>query len=180
MKRRIAKILLWTGIVGLILAGAGAVLWVRTFRHYAPREIMRDIRAGLAARARHIREPRARVEAFLEARYGPLTDPANREKVFLDFFDADHIKGLNFIVSHTPADQKQANTQAMAQWIANYRKTMSPEEKAALHARLDSDAGRAMLQHARSQYQLQDVYYQGAQKPVVAELMTTLAALRKP
>ena len=59
---------------------------------------MEDVRAGL--KARNIKEPQARVEAFLEARYGPLTEPANRQRAFLDFFNQDHIKGLNFIVSH--------------------------------------------------------------------------------
>ncbi len=177
MKRRLLRLALWTGLAGLLLAGAGALVWFRTFRHYAPREVMKDIRAGLAAR--HVREPQARVEAFLGARYGPLTDPANRQKAFLDFFDVDHIKGLNFIVNHTPVEQKQANTRAMAQWIAQYRRTMSPQERAALQASLDSEAGRTMLRRATAQYQSQDVYFRGAQKAVVAELMTTLAELRK-
>ncbi len=177
MKRRITSVLWWTGLVALVLVGAGAVLWVRTFRSYPPAALMKDVRAGLAAR--HIREPKARVEAFLEARYGPLTDPANRQKAFLDFFNTDHIKGLNFIVSHTPASQKQANTQAMAEWLAHYRATMSLEERAALRACLNSEPGRAMLRQATAQYQSQDVYFRGAQKPVITELMATLAALRK-
>jgi hypothetical protein len=177
VKRRTTRILLWTGIASLILVGAAVALWFRTFRHYTPKEVMRDVRAGLAAR--HIQDPQARVEAFLEARYGPLTDPANRERAFLDFFNVDHIKGLNFIVSHTPANQKQANTQAMAQWIAGYRNTMSPEERTVLQAHLNTDAGRAMLRQATGQYQAQDVYYRGAQRAVINELMTTLAALRK-
>jgi hypothetical protein len=176
MKRRIAKILLWTGVVALVLVGAGAAAWFRTLRHYPPKAIMNDIRAGLAAR--HIQEPKARVEAFLEARYGPLTDPANRQRAFLDFFNVDHIKGLNFIVTHTPAKQKQANTQAMADWIAQYRATMSREERIALQARLGTFEGQAMLRQATAQYQSQDVYFRGAQKPVITELMTTLAALR--
>ncbi len=177
MKRRLIKFVLWTGVIGLILIGAGALVWRHTFRHYAPREVMKDVRAGLAAR--HVRETRARVEAFLEARYGPLTDPANRQQAFLDFFEVDHIKGLNFIVSHTPANQKQANTRAMAQWIADYRRTMSPQDRAALQARLNSEAGQAMLRRATAHYQSQDVYFRGAQKAVIAELMTTLAELRK-
>jgi hypothetical protein len=179
MKSRTARILLGAGAAGLILAGGGAVLGFRLARHFPRQEIMKDVRAGLATRSRHIEEPGVRVEAFLEARYGPLTDPAVREKVFLDFFDVDHIKGMNFIVGHTPANQKAANTKAMAQWIAHYRETMLPEERAALQARLNSDAGRLMLRQATKQYQSQDVYFQGAQKPVVAELMTTLASLRK-
>jgi hypothetical protein len=177
MKRRIAKLFLWAGLVALVLAGAGVAAWFHTFRHYPPKAVMNDVRAGLAAR--HVQEPRARVEAFLEARYGPLSNPANRQRAFLDFFEVDHIKGLNFIVTHTPAKQKQANTQAMAEWIAHYRATMSLEERAALQARLDSPQGQAMLRQATAQYQSQDVYFRGAQKPVITELMTTLAALRK-
>ena len=178
MKRRITRILLWIGAAALVLVVAGAVLWYRTFGHYPPKEIMKDVRAGLAAR--YVPEPKARVETFLEARYGPLTDPANRQTAFLGFFDVDHINGLTFIVSHTPAPQKQANTQAMADWIANYRATMLPEERAALQSRLNSASGQALLQRATAQYQRQDVYFRAAQKPVIAELMTTLAELRKP
>ena len=178
MKRRTTRILLWTGLAGLILLGAGAALWVHTFRYSTPKEVMKDVRAGL--KAWHIQEPQARVAAFLEARYGPLTDPGNRQRAFLDFFNQDHIKGLSFIVSHTPADQKQANTQAMAQWIASYRNKMLPDERAALQGRLNSEDGRAMLRQATARYQAQDVYFRGAQKPVITELMTTLAALRQP
>jgi hypothetical protein len=178
MRRHITRILLWSGGIGLVLVVAGTVLWFRTFRHYPPKEIINDVRAGLAAR--HVREPKARVETFLEARYGPLTDAANREAAFLGFFDVDHINGLSFIVSHTPAAQKQANTQAMADWIANYRATMLPEERTALQSRLNSASGQVLLQRATAQYQRQDVYFRAAQKPVIAELMTTLAELRKP
>ena len=152
-------------------------MWRRTFRHYAPKEVMKDVRAGLAAR--HIHDPQERIHVFLQARYGPLTEPANRERAFLDFFDVDHIKGLNFIVNHSPPEQKKANTQAMADWIAQYRKSMSPQEKSDLQARLDSAEGRAMLRRATAQYQSQDVYYRGNQQPVIAELMATLTALRR-
>jgi hypothetical protein len=177
MKRRIAKLMLWTALVALALGGVATVAWFRTFRHYAPKAIMNDIRSAMAAR--HIHEPRARVEAFLEARYGPLSDPANRQRAFLDFFDVDHIKGLNFIVTHTPAKQKQANTQAMADWIAHYRTTMTREERTALQVRLDSPDGQAMLRRATAQFRSQDVYFRGNQKPVIGELMATLAAVRK-
>jgi hypothetical protein len=178
MKKRTTRILLWNGLAGLILAGASAALWVHTFHHYTPKEVMEDVRAGM--KAKDIQEPLTRVEVFLEARYGPLTEPANRQRAFLDFFNQDHIKGLNFIVSHTAPSQKQANTQAMAQWIANYRNTMSPDERASLQTRLNTEAGRAMLLQATALYQSQDVYFRGAQRPVITELMTTLAALRQP
>ena len=178
MKRRAKRILWCAALATLVLAGLVTVLWVRTFHHYLPRELMKDIRAGLAAR--DLREPEARVEKFLEARYGPLTDPANRQRAFLDFFDVDHINGLNFIVNHSPPAQKQANTQAMAQWIANYRSAMSLEERTGLQVRLNSDTGQAMLRQATAQFLSQDVYYRGAQKAVVQELMVTLADLRRP
>jgi hypothetical protein len=180
MKKRITKILLGAGVVAFVLVVTGAGLWYRAVHRYGRaemEEIVKDVRAGLAAR--HIRNPQVRVEAFLEARYGPLTDPANREKALLGFFDADHIKALSVIVSHTPARQRQANTQAMANWIAHYRETMTPNEQADLQSRLDSQAGQAMLQHATSQYLSEDVYYRGNQKPVVGELIATLAALKK-
>jgi hypothetical protein len=177
MSKRVARILSWAGVIGLVLMSAGAVLWFWTFRHYTPKELMKDVQAGLAAR--NVREPAERIGTFLEARYGPLTDAANRERAFLGFFEVDHINGLRFIVAHTPAGQKQANTQAMADWIAHYRAAMTPEERATLAEHLNSESGRAMLQRATAQYQSQDVYFRAAQKPVIAELMTTLAALRK-
>lgn len=179
MQRLRKKIFLWIGVAGIIIAVIGTVFWVRFTRHYGSagiKDIAKDIRAGLAAR--HVQNPEARVRAFLAARYGPLTDPTNRERAFLGFFNINHIKGLHFIVEHTPAKQKQANTQAMAEWIANYRATMSPAERAYLQTRLDSAAGRAMLRQATAQYSSQDAYFRGNQKPVVAELMKTLASLK--
>ncbi len=178
MKRRAVKIFVWLGLGLLVLCGLATVFWLRTFHHYQPKELIKDIHAGLAAR--QVREPDARIEAFLQARYGPLTDPVNRQKAFLDFFNVDHIKGLNFIVEHTPRNQKQANTQAMAQWIASYRSAMSQEERSALRARINSGTGQALLRQATAQFQSQDVYYRAAQQAVVRELMMTLADLRKP
>src|ERR1017187_8611821 len=136
MKKRTTIIIVVASVVGVALIAAGSALWVRTFHHYSPREFLKDVRAGLAAR--NIQQPKARVEAFLTARYGPLTDPANRQRAFLDLFNVDHTKALDFIASHSPADQKQADTQAMAEWVAQYRKTMSKEERAALRAGINS------------------------------------------
>jgi hypothetical protein len=177
MKTKLSKILLLAGIVGIAVAIVATMLWFHAFHHYTPREAMEDVHAGIAAR--HIKDPEARVKRFLEMRYGSLTNPANREKAFLDFFNVDHIKSLNYIVNNTSPSQKAANTQAMAQWIADYRNSMSPEEKAALKAQLDSDASRAMIQQASAQFNSQDVYYRGAQKPVMTELLTTLTAIRE-
>ncbi len=177
MNQRRTTIFWRIGLFILALAAVAVALWVRSFHHYLPKELMRDIRAGLAAR--DVPDPDVRVQTFLSARYGPLTDPLNRQKAFLDFFDIDHIRGLHFIVNHTPLTQKVANTQAMAQWVANYRTTMTPEERAALQSRLNSESGQAMLRRATAEFQTQDVYYRGAQKAVVQELMVTLGDLRK-
>lgn len=54
-----------------------------------------DIRAGLAAHA--IQDPDARLLRYLEARYGSMDDPAHRQDAFLDFFNLDHIKGLQLL-----------------------------------------------------------------------------------
>lgn len=178
MKKRILKTFLWAGVAMLILMAAGVSLWFGVIRHHVPKELMKDVRAGLAAR--HVREPNARIKTFLEARYGPMTEPTNRQNAFLGFFDVDHIKGFGLLVSHTPMKERQANTQAMAEWIANYRDSMTPAERTTLQTCLNSEAGRASLRQATAQYQSQDVYFRGAQKQVIAQLMITLGDLRKP
>lgn len=169
-------------LVGWIAASSfvllAVLIWKHEFRHYVPRELLADVKAGLAAK--DVPDADARIETYLKARFGPLDISANRESAFLAFFDVDHIKGLNLLVQHTPPRDKRVNTAAMARWIANYRKTMSPQERSELQAALDSDSGRAMLQQATSQFLSQDVYYRGDQQPVISELMATLAGLRKP
>jgi hypothetical protein len=104
MKKLTKIIILGAGIVAVALVGAGSVLWTQTFHHYSPREFLKDVRAGLAARS--IQPPKARVETFLTARYGPLTEPANRQRAFLDLFNVDHTKALDFIVGHGPGEPK--------------------------------------------------------------------------
>lgn len=178
IKKRTTIILLVAGAVGVVLIAASSILWVRTFYHYSPLEVLKDVRAGLAAK--DIQQPKARVEAFLTSRYGPLTDPANRQRAFLDLFDVDHTKALDFIASHSPADQKQADTQAMAEWVAQYRKTMSKEERAALRARINSEAGKSMLRRSTAHYMAQEESVRKAQKPVMTELTTTLTSLWMP
>ncbi len=177
MKQRRTRIFWRISLITVALAAVAIVFWVRSFHHYLPQRLLRDIRAGLVAR--DLPDPDARVNAFLSARYGPLTEPRNRQQAFLDFFDIDHIRGLHFIVSHTPLTQKVANTRAMAQWIANYRTALTPEERVALQTRLNSQSGQAMLRRATAEFQTQDVYYRGEQKAVVQELMVTLADLRQ-
>ena len=178
MKKRTKIIILGAGIVAVALVGAGSALWTRTFNHYSPGELLKDVRAGLAAR--NIQQPQARVQAFLTARYGPLTEPANRQRAFLDLFNVDHTKALDFIAGRSPASQKQADTQAMAEWIAYYRKTMTAEERAALRTLINSQSGQSMLQRSTAHYMAQEESVRNAQKPVMMEITLTLTSLWKP
>ena len=68
----------------------------------------------------------------------------------------------------------------MAQWIADYRATITPDEKQALGAYVRSDAGHATLQQATAQYLQQDARFRAGTAPVIQELMTTLATVNKP
>jgi hypothetical protein len=169
------RIIVWVGVVGVTVLTLAVVLWIRTFHRYTPMEVVQDIRAGLAAR--HAPQP---VERFLELRYGPLTEPANRQKAFLDFFNVGHIEGLQILVIHMRDGERQTNIAAMARWVAGYRRTMSPKEKQALNARLSTADGRRMLQQATAQYLRQDVHYRAATAGVITELMTTVVAVQKP
>jgi hypothetical protein len=166
------------GFVVLALIGAGSVFWARTFGHYSPREVFKDVRAGLAAK--DIQQPKARVEAFLTARYGPLTEPANRQRAFLDLFNVEHTKALDLISGHTPASQKEADTRAMAEWVAQYRKTMSKAERAALRTCVNSESGKSMLKRSSAHYMAQEESVRNAQKPVMMELTATLTSLWMP
>jgi len=178
MKSRTTKIILGIVLVALALIGTGTALWIRTFHHYSPWEVLKDVRAGLAAR--DIQQPKARVEAFLTARYGPLTESANRQHAFLDLFNVDHVKALDLIAGHSPASQQQADTQGMAEWIAQYRKTMTVEERAALRACINSKSGQSMLRQSTAHYMAQEESVRKAQKPVMTELTTTLTSLWMP
>jgi hypothetical protein len=173
MKDR-SKKLLWTAITGLLLVGVGAIFWVRRFHHYTPVEAIKDLRA--AAAVGYSEKP---VERFLELRYGNLTDPANRQKAFLDFFNMGHIEGLYILVERTDPSYRQTSINGMAQWVADYRRTMSPEEKAALKSYAQSAAGRATIREATSYYLGQDVRYRVATAGVISELLKTLAEVQK-
>jgi hypothetical protein len=109
-----------------------------------------------------------------------MSNIANRQKAFLDFFNIGHIKGLNILVSQTDPSQRQPNINAMAQWVADYRATLTPDERAALSAYLRSDAGHATLQQAAAQYLREDVHFRASTANVVQELMTTVSTVRKP
>jgi hypothetical protein len=159
----------------LVLAGLGWAWWVRQFHHYTPAEALQDIKA--ASRVGYTSQP---VERFMLLRYGPMSNPANRQKAYLDFFNIGHIKGLNMLVKATAPDQRQANIDAMAQWVANYRATLTPDEKASLGAYFRSDAGRATLQQAAAGYLAEDVHFRAGTAGVVRELLTTEAQVRNP
>ncbi len=131
-----------------------------------------DIRAAIS-----VRNDPYPAERFLEARYGPLTEPANRQKAFLEFFEQGHMEGMYMITKHMRGRQKETNIMGMAKWVANYRETMSPAEKESLQTYLNSKAGRNKLAAATSHYLKKEVEYRAATEPVIRELMTTLATL---
>jgi hypothetical protein len=174
MKRR-TKIALWIAAIALGLLGLGTSYWVRHFHRYTPVEVVQDIQAGIAAR----NAPRP-VERYLELRYGPLTEPANRQKAFLDFFNVGHIEGLQVLVRRMPASRRESSIAAMAQWVEGYRQNMSPEEKESLNAFLRTDKGRVTVEQATAKYLSQDVRYRAATAPVIRELMITLSEAQKP
>ena len=170
-----AKVIWFASLSALLLIALGTVLWVRRFHQYTPAEVLQDVRAGVAAR--HAARPG---ERFLELRYGPLSESANRQKAFLDFFNVGHIEGLHLLVNHMEDGERRTNINAMAGWVAGYRRSLSREERAALSARLSTPAGQAMLRQATARYLRQDVYYRAETAPVITELMATLAEIQKP
>ena len=104
----------------------------------------------------------------------------NRQRAFLDLFNVEHTKALDLISGHGPASQQQADTQAMAEWIAQYRKTMSSEERAALRTRINSASGQSMLKQSTAHFMAQEESVRNAQKPVMMEITATLTSLWKP
>ena len=95
------------------------------------------------------------VERFLEPRYGLLTDPASPQKAFVDFSNIGHTKEMHDIASRMESEKGQAATMAVAQWIADYRATMTLDEKAALGAYVRSDAARAIVHQTSGHHLLQ-------------------------
>jgi len=163
------------GFTTLVLALAGAFL-VHRLRQRIPAELMQDIRAGIAAR--HIQDPDLRFQKFLEGRYGPQSDPANRQKAFLDFFNKDHIRALQLLVRHSPPGMRQANIEATAKWVQQFRESLTAQQRADLNAQLQAAGGRGLLQQATAQYNSQDVQYRGQTAPVISELLKTIASLQ--
>lgn len=158
----------------VILAVAAGLYYVR--RHI-PKEIIPDIRSAIAAR--DVADPDARFRKYMENRYGSMDDPAHRERAFEDFFNRDHIIAMQLIVKHSPPDKRQANIRATANWLANYRQTMTPQEKTELASYFQSDQGRAALQGGTAQFMAQDAEYRSSTSPVINQLMTTLSGLKQ-
>jgi hypothetical protein len=177
MKTGKFKIFIWTCVFGLLTLALAGLVWVRVLHHYPSAGLMKDVRAGIAAR--QIKDPDARLKRYLEQRYGPMSDPANRQKAFLDFFNTEHIRSLQILVKHSPPEQRQANIKATADWIAGYRSSMSPEERADLRDQLQTEAGKAMLRQATAEYNSQDIYYRGNTVPVISQLLTTIHEIEK-
>jgi hypothetical protein len=170
-----AKQWLWSGAILALLLGIAAVAWVRRFHRYTPVEVAQDLRAALQVKG----HPRP-VERFLELRYGPLDLPTNRHRAFLDFFNPGHVEGLQILASRLPPERRQTNIQAMAQWLAQYRQQLLPEEKQMLAAYFRTEEGRRAIEAATAKYLSQDVYYRAETAPVIRELMTTLNYLQTP
>lgn len=162
----------WLGLAVLCLVALAVGIYLRAFHRYPPAELLQDLQAGIAVR--DVKDANERFAQYLEKRYGPMKDPANRQKAFLDFFNVDHIRALQFMVAHSPVEQRQANIQATADWVANYRATMTTAERAALAAQLTSPSGRRMLRQATAQHNSQDIYYRGSTLPVISQLLRTI------
>lgn len=177
MKKRTAKIILWSGGAAAALLVLAISSGVYYYHRHIPAELIPDIRAAIAARNEP--DPDARLRKYLAGLYGSLDDPANRERVFTNFFNPNHIKAMQLLVKHSPPNQRQANIQAMSRYISNYRQTMSPQEKSDLGGYFQSGAGRASLQAATALFMSQDAVYRANTVPVVTELMTTLRAVRQ-
>lgn len=156
---------------------AGAVGWF-AIRRRIPPELIQDIRADIGVK--DIWDANQRLQRYLDLRYGPQSDPANREKVFMDFFNIEHIKALQLMVQHSPENQRQANIATMTRWVGEYRKSLTPQERATLNAHFQTETGHQMLRQATAQYNSQDVRYRGLTAPVISELLNTLSSVQKP
>lgn len=172
--RRWARWALGVVALGTLLAG---VFWFTVIRRRLPPGILDDVRAGVAAR--HLTDPDQRLRKYLEGRYGSMSDPANRQKAFLDFFNLDHIVALQFLVKHAPEVRRQESIDAMARWVGTYRDTLSPEETLALKSQISTAEGQAMLRRATAQYNSQDVQYRGSTAPVISQLLRTIHAVQE-
>jgi hypothetical protein len=172
-----SRIALWSCVPGLVLLALAAFIWMRVLHRARPAGLLKDIRAGMAAR--HIQDPDARLLRYLNERYGSMSEPAHRREAFLDFFNLDHIQGLQLLVKHSPDDQRQANINAMARWVETYRNSLAPEDRTELNALFQTPEGQGMLKRATAQYNSQDVRYRGATAPVISQLLRTLREVQQ-
>lgn len=163
------------GVFALVLALLAAAFVINVRRHLPP-GIMKDIRAGRTAR--HISDPDARLKQYLEARYGAMDIATNREEMFLDFFDLNHIKALQLLVKYSPDKHRQENILAMSRWVEHYRESMTPQERSDLKQKLAGPAAEGMLKQATAQYNSQDVQYRGQTAPVISQLLRTLYSIQ--
>jgi hypothetical protein len=174
------KILLGGGLVALLLI-IGAVFWMSRLGTYTPVAAYRDVRAAMQVstewQAGRTERP---VKRFLEIRYGPLTDAGNRQTALLDFFNVDHIEGLYLVLQRLPQGRRQLRIAEMADWIAEYRQTMSADEKHALQAYFGSAEGKAQIRQATRGYLTKDSVFRAETAPVIEELMATLVAIQQP
>ncbi len=159
-------------LLTFVMAGTYVVHRIRQL----PPELMQDIRAGRAARK--ITDPDQRFEKFLEGRYGSQNNPTNQRNAFLGFFDPDHIKSMQLLVKHSPKDQRQANINAAAKWVQQYRENLTPAQHDDLAARLLSPEGHATMQQATAVYNSQDVHYRDQSQAVISQLLNTIASLK--
>src|SRR5258707_312876 len=125
--------LLWAGAICVAIIVLGAILWVRRFHDYTPVEAALDLKAGFAAR--HAPVP---AKEFLELRYGPQTNAANRAAAFIDLFNSGHIEGLCLIVGNRSDQGTRKGIEDVAQILRDHRTSMTPDEKKALSDHFNS------------------------------------------
>jgi len=180
MVKRISNFIFWTSVLVVAFFGVENWLWSRYLT-----QAFKTAEAGVSRRTGPRAEAEARAQAdagfawWLASQFGSLEVPANREKALLSFLDRKRIKVYFLLSGASSAQQNRRDAETTARWIAKYRATMTPEERADLRARLNSDAGRAMLQQANAEFQSLDVSFRGGVTPAVAELLTTVAELQK-
>lgn len=167
------RIWIWAGGIGVTIVALCAVLWVRRFHDYTPVEAVKDLKAGFAAR--HAPIP---ARKFLELRYGPQSEAANRNAAFLDLFNSGHIEGLYLIVGNRSDHHTRKGIEQVAQILRDHRRDMTADEKKTLADYFNSESGKAQVQAATASYQSKDARFRAVAAPVIQELMTTLAALQ--
>ena len=173
------KVLAWLGGIVLLIAGLSILIWRHYFHQYTPLDAVKDLRAAsevvAAAEVGPVQNP---VHRFMELRYGTMGEAANRERAFLDFFNPGHIEGFYLILGKEPQPWAKALVAETAQIVADYRQSMSSEEKAALTAYFKSDAGRTQVRIAMTYYESKDVRFRSVTSGVINELLTTLSAFQ--